>query len=506
MSEDLSPPATLATVVTKYRESMAGCLQASLVGINDVLSPIDLDGVFGPISQSEFDDDPVIVFRQMSYLLMTKARLHVFAAVRANRESNIHSLAVQVRPALECAGQVVSVFRDLLGKFPGAEGRIIGYANADYYQTVIRLSRGQVDHIEILSKINAAVPSRTEPVRKVRSLRESEKVKDLAFGENWYGHLSDCFFHSDMAALKNDSYFGGVRSNNTMHDEFGFALLLDYFAHQMMVMVLYAAACPNDSVEEDERFENDRGTVEEEKDGFREFPKEALIDGRSKEVGKAGPCGSAMRGVETREDAVDRLRSGCEQCLSCLKELSRVQLEMDPHDRAIAAADDEMVYRLRKVLLHVKAITGWHLDTEVIHVQAPELRAADEQIGQIWKKVPRDELSEYLARDGKTVEAGRVTMFKAGKEILSSYVHPTPQRLLLGKELGGLGQTDEVRFFANLAHVVVWTGVSIRSFTGPHVAALKRWKREISSGGDVEGDGSNGLYFDGGLPSICYSE
>ena len=122
MSEELSPPATLATVVTKYRESMAGCLQASLVGINDFLTPVDLDGVFGPINQSEFNDDPVIVFRQMSYLLMAKARLHVFAAVRANRESNIHSLAVQMRPALECAGQVVSVFRDLVGKFPGAEG------------------------------------------------------------------------------------------------------------------------------------------------------------------------------------------------------------------------------------------------------------------------------------------------------------------------------------------------------------------------------------------------
>ena len=255
MSEDLSPPATLATVVTKYRESMAGCLQVSLVGINDFLSPVDLDGVFGPINQSEFDDDPVIVFRQMSYLLMAKARLHVFAAVRANRESNIHSLAVQMRPALECAGQVVSVSRDLVGKFPGAEGRIIGYANADYYQTVIRLSRGPVDDNEILRKINAAVPTGTEPVRKVRSLRESEKVKDLGFGENWYGHLSDCFFHSDMAALKNDSYFGGVRSNNTMRDEFGFALLLDYLVHQMMVMVMYAAACLDDSLEEDERFD-----------------------------------------------------------------------------------------------------------------------------------------------------------------------------------------------------------------------------------------------------------
>ena len=256
MSENFSPPETLAKVVTKYREGMAGYLQASLVGINKFLSRVDLDGVFRPINQSEFDDDPVIVFRQMSHLLMAKARLHVFAAVRANRESNIHSLAVQMRPALECAGQVVSVFRDIVGKFPGAESRIIEYANSDYYQTVIRLSRGQVGHNEILSKINAAVPTRTEQVHKVKSLRESGKVKDLDFGEHWYGHLRDCFFHSDMAALKNGSYFGGVRSNNAVPDEYGFALLLDYFAHQMMVMVMYAAACPADNLKENECFDN----------------------------------------------------------------------------------------------------------------------------------------------------------------------------------------------------------------------------------------------------------
>ena len=176
MSENFSPPETLAKVVTKYREGMAGYLQASFVGINKFLSRVDLDDVFRPINQSEFDDDPVIVFRQMSHPLMAKARLHVFAAARANRESNIHSLAVQMRPALECAGQVVSVFRDILGKLPGAESRIIEYANSDYYQTVIRLSRGQVGHNEILSKINASVPARTEPVHKVKSLRESEKV------------------------------------------------------------------------------------------------------------------------------------------------------------------------------------------------------------------------------------------------------------------------------------------------------------------------------------------
>ena len=123
---------------------------------------------------------------------------------------------------------------------------------------------------------------------------------------------------------------------------------------------------------------------------------------------------------------------------------------MDPADREICTDDEEIVYRLRKVLLHVKAIVGWQLDTEVMHVLAPEIRTADEQIDLVWKKLPREELSEYLSDDGKSVVGGRDKTFKSGKEILSSYIHPTPQRLILGKELGGLGKPDEVRCFINL--------------------------------------------------------
>ena len=157
-----------------------------------------------------------------------------------------------------------------------------------------------------------------------------------------------------------------------------------------------------------------------------------------------------MTSLQTREEAVDHLRSGCEQCISCLKELIRVQFEMDPHDRVICADDEEIVYRLRKVLLHVRAITNWQLDTEVLHVLAPELRTANEQIELIWKKLPREQLSEYLADDGKSVVGGRDKLFKSEKEILSSFIHPTPQRLILGKELGGLERPDEVRCFINL--------------------------------------------------------
>ena len=129
MSNNSSGPASLVKLVNKYRVSMASCLQASLAGINDFLSPVDFDKIFEPVSQTEFDNDPAIVFRNMSYVLIAKARLHVFAALTANQSNNIHSLAVQMRPALECSGQVVSLFKDLYGKYPGAENRISRYIN-----------------------------------------------------------------------------------------------------------------------------------------------------------------------------------------------------------------------------------------------------------------------------------------------------------------------------------------------------------------------------------------
>ncbi len=288
MSENPPASASLAMVVSKYRESMAGCLRASLAEVNDFLALVDFEGIFGSIEETEFDDDPVIVFRKMSYFLLAKARLHVFAALRANQESNIHSLAVQTRPALECAGQVVSIFKDLYGKYPGGEKRISRYVNADYYQTVVRLSKGQIDHNQILNQINAAVPMRSEPIRKVKSFRESEKVQDLEFGVNWYDYLSDSFFHSDLSALKNHSYFGGVRSMNSMYDEYGFAALLDYLAHQVMVMVMYAAVCPDNRLVEDKRFEKAAELLEKKKTVSEAFRRKLMSMADQSDSGTAG--------------------------------------------------------------------------------------------------------------------------------------------------------------------------------------------------------------------------
>ena len=206
-----NPPVStsLAAEAGRYRASMAGFLQKSLAAMNGILSTVDLDGIFCPIDQAKFDEDPMMPFRRMSYLLIAKARLHVFAALSANKSSNIHSLAVQMRPALECAGQVVSLFKDLFGKYPRAESTIRRHLDVDYYQTVVRVSRGQIDHDELLKQISVANPMRKEPLRKIMRFRESEKVRDLEFGGNWYDYLSNCFYHSDLSALKDLSYYGG---------------------------------------------------------------------------------------------------------------------------------------------------------------------------------------------------------------------------------------------------------------------------------------------------------
>ena len=62
----------------------------------------------------DLDADPAAVVRIMGALLLRKARVHTIAVLRANESSNLHSLAVQMRPVLECAGQVVFFFHNMM--------------------------------------------------------------------------------------------------------------------------------------------------------------------------------------------------------------------------------------------------------------------------------------------------------------------------------------------------------------------------------------------------------
>ena len=72
------------------------------------------DGSVEPLDELDLDADPAVSVRILCRLLLRKARIHASAVLRANESNNLHSLAVQMRPVLECAGQVVFFFHHLV--------------------------------------------------------------------------------------------------------------------------------------------------------------------------------------------------------------------------------------------------------------------------------------------------------------------------------------------------------------------------------------------------------
>ena len=154
------------------------------------------------------------------------------------------------------------------------------------------------------------------------------------------------------------------------------------------------------------------------------------------------------------EQSPDLLRSACEQCVALLKVLLGIHLDIDPPTSVIAPNAPECVYRLQKVLLHVNAISSWQLDTHVMHVIAPELRAAQEQIDGFWDEAMRAmELEDGDGPVGRKTRQARAHA-KTRKELVSGYVHPTPRRLFLPTEHGGLAPANDSRYYSNMVVVL----------------------------------------------------
>ena len=235
-----------ADAVTGYRAAMAGFLESSLVFMGHTSGPQAGHPGLDADTRAELERDPFHVFRLGAVLLVRKARFHVIAVLAANRDSNLHSLAVQMRPALECAGQVVSIFHGLfIASDPDSVGK---YLNADYLQTMQRHTKGQLGRDYLLESI-AKVDS-LGVHRKPRRLHESDKVQSLEGGLASYDYLSR-FHHPKLDTLRGPSFLGGVSSNNTRLDQLAFASLLDYLAHQMLVMVAHAALSPTTDLDTD---------------------------------------------------------------------------------------------------------------------------------------------------------------------------------------------------------------------------------------------------------------
>ena len=156
--------------------------------------------------------------------------------------------------------------------------------------------------------------------------------------------------------------------------------------------------------------------------------------------------------VQIKQQTAELLLQQCERCIECLNNVIAFHLDIDPPDRIIEADGDEYFYRLRKALLHVSAITGWQIKSELLHVIAPEIRCANKQLEKVLMRMPESFPVTALGdKEGLAAEQIR-QRGKALREIVSGFVHPTPQRLLLPIERGGFYETREVPSLA----FIVW--------------------------------------------------
>ena len=205
----------------------------------------------------DLEADPGATFRVQGALLLRKARIHTVAALRANETSNLHSLAVQMRPAIECAGQVVFIYEKSIiapglsiSRDKAAEqlGRRI---NADVYQTLVRRTKGQVSpkklrkmaikaEADAAASVGVAKPKR----QKSWSLNQADKVASLPKGQEWYKYLSNHFTHGNLADWKGLSSRGGVISIERVEDGIAFLGLMSYLVEQVARMNAAAALCP----------------------------------------------------------------------------------------------------------------------------------------------------------------------------------------------------------------------------------------------------------------------
>ena len=244
--------------VARCRAGMAELVTQAVATTRKLERRLDVTGGWREASaRIDFDDDPTAAFRITGALLLRKARIHTDAVLRANGANNLHSLAVQMRPILECAGQAVFIFQttiiapDLLMSPESALAAFGDRLNADYYQTFRRITRGEISPEELRETATEAQAAAAASVgaakpksQKSWSLRQADKMTTLPRGREWYNYLSEHFSHATAAEWRGLPWRGAVISMDTVQDQFAFLGFMDYLVDQVARMNAAVALCP----------------------------------------------------------------------------------------------------------------------------------------------------------------------------------------------------------------------------------------------------------------------
>ncbi len=252
-----------ASEVARYRAGMANLLSSLVKATGEIERRLDIEvNEDEGVSKSEawqrgIQKDPVSTYRLMCVPLLRKSRIHALAVLRANECLNVHSLAVQMRPVLECAGQVVHIFHylmiapDFQMERERARRLLTDYLDADYFDTLMRILKDNEIQKKLLQTISeAAATAATEfgvpepKARKGKSLRQRDKVEMLPGGKAWYDYLS-VNFRRGPVNWTGPSWQGGVGPVDMTH-EFACAGIMQQTVEQMARMNAYASLCPVD--------------------------------------------------------------------------------------------------------------------------------------------------------------------------------------------------------------------------------------------------------------------
>lgn len=225
--------------MNEYRRSMTYYLEEAHKMVQQVLSSADFEDAFPHVFGQPSREAPEVYVRNECGLLLRKAQLHTFSAIRANESNNLHSLAVHMRIVLECASQVQSKARTAYEGTEKELKRVLNVSEYNFQYTIGSLSRGTIDHDQIQELILSAREGIDQLGRKPpKKVTLTNKISYLAQGREWYDHLSKYFCDGDVSILAGLSFFGGVTSIKTDADELAFAVFLDYLAEQVITMLV----------------------------------------------------------------------------------------------------------------------------------------------------------------------------------------------------------------------------------------------------------------------------
>lgn len=238
----------LADVVSDTRE--LECTLSEEKPIQVLLKEVPDGHLSAPPNREDADS----FLRLECAVFLHKARIHLNAVLRANEARSIHSLGVQMRPVMECAGQVVLLVGTLLVPPPamGADEafrKVDEYVGADLYRAAIGSTRGQLSKDAVLEMFqsvqeelaeSAGIPRLESGGR--RGLRQEDKVAMLPGGKAVYAYLSEHLCrgeaHGDDAALRDSVDVW------TAEHELSCANLMLCLVEYAALMNAHASLCP----------------------------------------------------------------------------------------------------------------------------------------------------------------------------------------------------------------------------------------------------------------------